>query len=130
LARCSSIAAANSAPLPGGGRAGRLEPFRHRRIGADLAHVGGDARLQALRHAAPAVDAVDAVEGELGKTGLLRRRHIGRERRARAVGDHQEFAAAGLHLRQQQRDAGGEKLHPPGGEILERRAKSRGRRSA
>src|SRR5262245_54837456 len=64
-------------------------------IGDDRAGIGRDTRLDLRRHVAPAVDAGDAVEGEVGIAHLRASRHVRRLRRALAIGHEEELGGAG-----------------------------------
>ena len=63
--------------LPGG-----LKPRDDRRIGERRLDVGGDALAQLVRHVARAVNADQAVEGQLREAGLRHGRHAGQRSRS------------------------------------------------
>src|SRR5262249_32630588 len=77
-----------------------------RRIGDECAGIGRNARLDFRRRVARAVDAGDAVEGEVAIARLGRGRHLGCLRRALAVGHEQQPRGAGAVMRHHGRQAG------------------------
>src|SRR5215831_1332557 len=85
---------ANVEELAGGGKA-----LANQRIGGnDLANIRGDALAQLFWHLRRAEQADQAIECEVGITGLLDRGNIGRGRGAHAVRDRQQLDLSGLKL--------------------------------
>src|SRR5499427_1053952 len=105
---------ANVGDLSGGG-----EAIANQRIGCnDRPNIRGDALAKFIRHAGWAEEADQAIECELGITGLLDRRNSGRSRGADAVRDRQQLDFSGLKLWPHDRQRRHIHLHASLGEIV------------